>query len=67
MKRETYKGRKLIVKIGHGRDYGFRFTYVNGQLIGQTSQTPERALAQLRRDVDAADTRPEAYAEYWFN
>jgi hypothetical protein len=67
---ETYKGRKLKVVAGKGREWGTIKCYVNGQLVVCTAggKSLEDVMAQLRRDVDAVeiDLRPNAYADYWY-
>ena len=67
--RETYKGRKLIVK--RGREYGHLTTVVNGVVLGNTiTRDAEREMTSLRAWVDAADerrlTEPDAYSAHWY-
>lgn len=69
---ETFRGRKLRVERGQGWD-ALRML-VNGQHVGSASgfsaDAMNRAAAQLRRDVLAADerrvTEPDAYPGHWF-
>lgn len=63
--RESYKGRKLVVRLGKGRTQDRIESYVNGQIIGFAyGKDAEREMDQLRRLVDEADKRPEAYGDY---
>ena len=69
MIRETYKGRKLVVK--RGRQYGYLTTLVNGVVLGHTiTRDADREMRSLRAWVDAADERrltdPDAYPAHWY-
>nr|WSW58446.1 hypothetical protein OG513_07555 [Streptomyces sp. NBC_00998] len=56
MKTETYKGRKLKVVKGTGRDWGRTRQYVNGVDQGAWQGDEDAALRQLRGDVDFAES-----------
>lgn len=69
---ETFRGRKL--RTAAGPEWGTVHQFVNGQFAGSaTGAGPEaldRAAAQLRRDVIAADeiriTNPDAFPAFWY-
>jgi hypothetical protein len=71
--RETYKGRKLLVKR-NPREWGTLVSFVNGEPLGTpyggTQADVEREMASLRGWVDAADerriTEPDAYPAHWY-
>jgi hypothetical protein len=70
--RETYKGRKLLVK--RGREWGMLETYVNGVIVGTPcgarQEAAERELVGLRAWVDLVDerrlTEPDAFGPHWY-
>jgi len=69
VKTETYKGRKLKVIRGRGRESGFTRTFVNGEPQGSYLGSEDRALRSLRRTVDHADEVGVAsgrYAPHWY-
>jgi hypothetical protein len=70
--RETYKGRRLLVK--KAKEWGYLESYINGETLGRpmgrTPEAMERELASLRGWVDAADERrltdPTAYPAHYY-
>lgn len=70
MKTETYKGRKLKVRIGRGQDIGKLFITVNGHTWTSYGHDEERALAQLCRNIDFIDQDPVVdggrWSAYWY-
>ncbi|WP_214103216.1 hypothetical protein [Acrocarpospora catenulata] len=67
MLRETYKGRKVVIK--KGRDWGTVAVHINGVHCWARVCTAEAALAQAKRDIDfvgeeidGASWGPEWYA-----
>jgi hypothetical protein len=71
---ETFRGRRL--RTQRGREWGRIDQTVNGEPVAYASSygwdaaALDRAAAQLRRDVIAADemriTRPDAWPAFWF-
>lgn len=72
MLRDTYKGRRLLVKRAPA--WGLLDTFVNGQMHGRTTghgrEAEARELESLRRWVDFADEKrkadPSAFPAYWY-
>ncbi|MEU3986136.1 hypothetical protein AB0F77_39775 [Streptomyces sp. NPDC026672] len=56
MKRETYKGRKIKVVAGKGRNWGTTRQFVNGVDLGPFQGDEDAALRSLRGDIDFADS-----------
>jgi hypothetical protein len=72
--RETYKGRKLLVKRCT-REWGRLSTFINGEHIfnplGITQEAAEQQMAQLKRDIDFADRwraagEADRFPAHWF-
>jgi hypothetical protein len=66
---ETYKGRKLKVIGGRGRDRGYVLTYVNGVVFSKSCESQDSALRILRSYVDAVDAKPidgSKWAHHWY-
>lgn len=69
MKTETYKGRKLKVVAGRGRDFGRTRAVINGAEQGTHLGDEEAALKWLRGGVDHADEVGVAsgrYGPHWY-
>lgn len=70
MRTETYKGRKLKVRVGRKSDWGKTFASVNGTPVFLVEKfDEEKALAELRRDVDTIDQVPvdgDRNPAYWY-
>ena len=63
---ETYKGVRLRVRTLPGQDWGYTQMTVNGVPWFKALERDEnKAMEQLKRNVDAAHERPEAYPDYW--
>ncbi|MBA2707293.1 MAG: hypothetical protein H0U59_05765 [Gemmatimonadaceae bacterium] len=67
MTRETYRGVKLSARNLRGKYYGKVRLTVGGQAFGDWVKLHSEAesIESLRRTVDAAYDRPEAYPDYW--
>lgn len=71
--RETYKGRRLLVR--KAKEWGYLESFINGEVLGRpmgaTPGAMEREMASLRSWVDIADERrltdPTAYPAHFYD
>lgn len=70
MQTETYKGRKLKVRIGRKGEWGKAFVTVNGEswTLSGVAYTEEKALDYLRSVIDGVgdDVDGDRYAAHWY-
>lgn len=69
MKTETYKGRKLKVVKGRGRDFGYTRSFVNGAEQYPHQGDEDGALCSLRGTIDHADevgVSSGRYGPHWY-
>lgn len=69
MKTETYKGRKLKVRVGRKNDFGKVFVTVNGERWTTSGHDEDKELDNLRRWIDAVDEDPidgNSWGAYWY-
>lgn len=69
MRTETYKGRRLKVVAGRGRDFGSVRSYVNGEEQYRHMGDEDGALRSLRGTIDHADevgVESGRYGAHWY-
>lgn len=66
---ETYKGRKIQIVKGRGRDFGYSRVTLNGTDLGKWLGDEERVLQSLRGYVDTAESdgiNGNKYGAEWY-
>lgn len=70
MKTETYRGRKLKVRVGRKNDFGKVFVTVNGVTWTEAGHDEDKALASQRGTIDLIDRDPvidgDRWAAHWY-